>query len=229
MRAALRPLVALLPIVLLTAPASAARFAGSGHFLVGTPQQQFAAFAPTGYGFQAAGVANLDPQGWLGIRLDGGWLYFGGVEHDVPFSGTGGLVNVRLHTSNNLAMLGIGPQFSVPTGPIRPYVYATAGLGYFFTTSSVTNQNTGEEIAGSTNFSSTVFAWSTGVGFQMPVARSIAIDAGAEYRSQKDAEYLAKDNIVQNPDGTPGGIRGSHRTDADLVSYHLGVTFTSPF
>ncbi len=208
-------------------PAAAARAEGGAHFIVGAPQGVFADVAPTGYGLQVDGVYHIDPQGWFGIRGDVGYLNYGNEERRVPLSNTVVLVDVRVRTSHNLVTAGLGPQFSVPEGPIRPYLFGTVGLGYFFTETSVSGSNSlSEPFASSTNFSNAVFAWSAGGGVQVPFNRQIALDLGAEYRAQKDAEYLTKGSIIENSDGTV--TIKVHRSDADLVIFHVGVTLFTP-
>lgn len=221
-----RPLAVLvLSTLAVAAPASAARYEAGGHLLVAVPQDEFAKVVDNGFGLQAFGVLNVDPQGWFGIRLDGGFVNYGNTEYTTPLSTTVP-VRVRVSTSNNIAMLGIGPQFSVPTGPLRPYLYGTVGLGYFFTTTSAKNLGDGSEIASDNVQSSSSLAYSGGGGVRIPVGRVVSLDFGAEYRTHDKAEYLTEGDLSQDSGGNI--IIRERQSEANLVLYRIGVTFALP-
>lgn len=222
------PIVAALALALAcAAPASAARWEAGGHLLVAEPTGDFSQVAGTGFGIQGYGVFNVEPTGMFGIRLDAGFVNYGNEDYDVPFSSTVP-VTVRVSTTNNIGMFGIGPQFSVPSGALRPYVYGTIGVGIFYTQTSVRDLYGGGEIASNTNQSDGAFAWSVGGGVKIPVARTVSIDLGAEYRAHQDAEYLTEGDLTQDPD-TNGIIANVNKSEANLVLYRIGVTFTSPY
>lgn len=216
-------LAALLP---LATPAHAERWIAGGHLLYAQPRGSFAAVVDQGFGIQGYGVFNVDPVGIFGIRLDGGIINYGNEESTVPLSNTVQRVLVKVSTSNNIAMLGIGPQLTVPRGPVRPYVYATFGLGYFFTESSVKgNDSSNQPFASSTNFDDTTPAMTAGGGLIIPLVRTVALDVGAEYRRHRQARYLSEGDIADNPGG--GVTLNVRESDADLLVYRLGVTFTA--
>ena len=49
------------------------RFAVGADFAISQPKGEFAtAGIPTGYGFDFTGLLNIDPQGWIALRADGG-------------------------------------------------------------------------------------------------------------------------------------------------------------
>ena len=224
-----RPFAALMLLALLATPATPAhaeRWVAGGHLLYAQPRGPFAAVVNQGFGIQAYGVFNLDPVGVFGIRLDGGLINYGNEDTTVPLSNTVQRVNVKVSTSNNIAMLGIGPQLSVPSGPLRPYVYATIGFGYFFTESSVKGSDSSNQpFASSTNFDDTTPARTIGGGLIIPIAHPVSLDLGAEYRRHRDARYLAAGDVIDNPGG--GGVTlRVRKSDADLMVYRLGVTFS---
>lgn len=207
-------------------PSAAARFETGGHVLVASPTGDFNQVAGVGAGIQGHGIWYVDPMGTLGLRVDLGFVNYGSEDYDVPFSGTVP-VTVRVSTTNNIALFGIGPHVSVPTGPLRPYGFATIGLGYFFTETSVKNRATGEAFATDTQQSDAVFAWGAGGGVKVPVTARLMIDVGAEYRVHRDARYVTEGGITQ--DGTTGDILVDVRQgDANLVLYKFGVTFAFP-
>jgi opacity protein-like surface antigen len=214
-------------IVILAAPASAARWEAGGHFIVAQPTGEFDKVVNEGYGLEGYGVLGLEPTGMLGLRVDLGFVNYGDTHYDTPLSPTIP-VRVRINTSNNIGIFGIGPQFAVPEGPVRPYVYGTIGLAYFYTPTSANDLAGGGSFATDNVQSSTVFAWSTGGGLRFPVSRQVSIDLGLEYRAQKDAEYLTEGDLYQDP-GTGDILIRTHNSDADLVLYRIGVNFSSMF
>lgn len=218
-------LIALIALALAAGSASAARWEAGGHLLVASPRGEFSQVVDDGFGLQAYGVGNFDPEGWLGVRFDLGFVNYGNTSYTTPL-GTTIPVRVRVNTSNNIGMLGIGPQFSVPTGPIRPYVYGTIGLGLFFTNTSVTNLGDGSEIASDMPQSSSTLAYSGGAGVRIPVGRAFSIDLGAEYRTHSDAKYLTEGDLTQDSGGAI--IVHERQSDADLALYRIGLTYSFP-
>jgi hypothetical protein len=210
--------------MVLAGPAGAVGWEAGGHLLYAEPRGDFAAVIERGFGIQGYGVLKLDPLGIAGIRLDGGLINYGNEKSTVPLSNTVRRVLVEVNTSNNIAMVGIGPQLSAPSGPVRPYAYAAFGLGYFFTESSVKGTNsTDEAFASSTNFDDTTPSVTFGGGLQIPVANIVAIDFGVEYRRHRQARYLTEGDIVEEPDGSVTLL--VNESDADLMVYRLGVAF----
>lgn len=217
------PLAALLCAAAFPAHA-APRWETGVHFVYAEPRAEFAHVVDHAFGIQGHGVLYVDPIGIAGIRLDAGFLNYGNEKKVVPLSNTVQRVNVEVNTSNNIALIGIGPQLEVPVGPVRPYAYATISLGYFFTESSVKgNDSSNQPFASSTNFDDTTPGTSVGGGIRIPIVHPAAIDLGVEYRHHRQARYLAKGDIIEGPNGVELVVRDS---DADLIMYRLGVTFT---
>jgi len=205
-------------------PAHAVEWEAGGHFTYAEPRAEFAAVVDRGFGVQGFGVLFLDPSGYFGLRVDGGFLNYGNERVQVPLSSTVRRVLVDVNTSNNIAMLDIGVEFSAPAGPVRPYVFGSVGFGYFFTESSVSGSNTSDEPFASTlNFDDTTTGTTFGGGFRIPVAGQIGVDLGVEYRRYTNARYLAEGDIIEESDGSV--TLRVNETDAELLMYRLGVTF----
>lgn len=205
-------------------PARAVSWEAGAHLLYAEPRGPFAEVIDQGFGMQGYGVLKLDPMGIAGIRLDMGLINYGNEKSTVPLSNTVSRVLVEVNTSNNIAVFGVGPQISVPSGPVRPYAYATFGVGYFFTESSVKGTNsTDEAFASSTNFDDTTPSMTLGGGIQIPVGGIVGIDVGVEYRRHRHARYLTEGDIVEEPDGSVTLF--VNESDADLFVYRLGVAF----
>lgn len=196
-------------------------------FLVAAPQGQFADYVRRGYGIGGDFLFRLDRQGIVGIRIDGGFLNYGNETKRACISGTIGCrIVVDVHTGNNIALFGVGPQLMLPTGKFRPYVTGTVGLAYFFTQSSLSGTSDTQDFANTTNFDDATFAWTGGGGVYIPLghrAHPISIDVGVRYHGNGEARYLREGSITDNPDGsitiTP------IRSQTNLLVFSLGVTF----
>lgn len=206
-----------------SSPARAAWEAG-GHLEYAEPRDEFAAVVERAFGIQGFGVLYLDPAGFIGLRADAGFHNYGNEEVQVPLSSTVRRVLVDVSTTNNIATLDIGVEVSAPAGPVRPYVFASLGLGYFFTESSVSGSNTSDEpFASSLNFDDTTTGTTFGGGLRIPVAGQISVDLGVEYRRYTNARYLAEGDIIEESDGSVTLL--VNETDAELFVYRLGVAF----
>ena len=123
-------------------PATAAgepRFQGGLSFSAGQPLGAFRDHIDEGFGVAAHALYRVGRQGAFALRLDGGFLNYGHETLHLPLSDRPGGSRVQLDvtTTNNIFWLGAGPQLMAPSGPVRPYVNATAGFSYFATISSV--------------------------------------------------------------------------------------------
>ena len=111
----------------------------------------------------------------------------------------------------------------VPSGRVRPYINAFAGLSYFSTTSEATADYQSVFLAGSTNYDSTAFSWGAGAGVRVPLgSRRVALDAGARYVRNGRASYLIKGDL--HDDGQGGVSFTLRHGRADLVEFRLGVS-----
>ena len=210
-------------LALVVGSAHATRWEAGGYLLAASPRGTFAQVTDAGVGLQAYGVGNVDREGWLGVRLDCGFVNYGRTSYATPLT-TSIPVRVRVNTTNDIGMIGIGPQLSVPRGPVRPYLYGTVGMGLFFTSTSVTDFGDGDEIASDMPQSCATLAYSGGAGLRVPVSRVILLDLGAEYRRHGDARYLVEGGIGQEPDGTI--VVHELRSEANLLLYRVGVTYS---
>lgn len=163
----------------------------------------------------------------LGLRVDGAGIIYGSETYRVPLSSTiGGRIQVDVNTTNNIFVLGLGPQLTAPTGAVRPYLGGTVGLASFYTRSGVSGSGDNWDFADTYNFSRTKIAWTASSGFYIPVhagKNPWSIDIGATYHWNGEMEYLRKGGIVDNPDGTI--TLNTIRSQADFLSFRLGVRF----
>jgi opacity protein-like surface antigen len=203
------------------APPQRSEWLGGGGLLIGFPQGAFADATDTGFGM--AGHAVFAPKGGpFGIRLQMGLLIYGSRTAHIPVPGTGGLITSDLTTDNWLLNAGAGPQLMVRSGPVRPYAYGLAGVGYFATDTTLgqassTSFNT-------TNYDDTTFAWSAGGGVLIPVSPTVQIDVGVHYVANGTVRYLAEGDLRPSPTGLPPVIV-PRRTEANVVALTIGVSF----
>lgn len=200
-------------------------FGGGINLLYGSPQGEFSTYVEQAWGVGANLLWTPAAARFLGLRLEGGFMNYGHETYRVPLSGTiGGRVLVDLTTDNNIAWIGIGPQVMVPSGPIRPYANAAAGLAYFATTSSVRGDDSGDTFASDTNYDDAVFQWAVGGGTLIPVARGrtpVSIDLSARYHGNGRVSYVTEGGIEDNDDGSI--TINAIESEARVLSFHIGV------
>ena len=195
---------------------------GGGGLLIGIPIGDFA--DATDEGFGVVGHAVFAPGGGpFGIRLQVGGLVYGSREVGLPVPGTGGLVVEDMTTDNWLLNAGIGPQVMARSGSVRPYAFALAGVGYFWTETNL-GDDYGYPSYGSTNYEDTTFAWAAGAGLLFPLSRSVSLDVCVQYVGNGSVRYLAEGDLVPSPDDTPPVVV-PRRTEANLVTITVGVVF----
>jgi len=173
-------------------------------FTYASPQGDFRDNVRQGFGGDVTGHWKLDRQGIFSLGAELGYIGYGRETNRVPLSSTiGGRILVDVTTSNNIFWMGVGPQLTIPAGPIRPYVSGTAGFAVFWTESSVEDSDSNEDFASTTNYHDATFAWTGGGGFLIPVGKSKqgAIDIGVRYHANDKTRYLRKGDIIDLPSG----------------------------
>jgi hypothetical protein len=190
------------------------------------PTGEFAEQVDRGFGIGVAASLPLTGNGVLSMVVDGGFVNYGNERREVCLSSTVGCrIRVDLTTSNNIVFGGIGPQLSVPLGAVQPYLRGTAGFSYFATHSSLRGTREHDSFASTENHNDVVFALGAGGGVRidLPVATvPVQLNLGARYHANGRAEYLRRGDIEDLPDGSI--VLHPQRTDANLVSYHVGIT-----
>lgn len=188
----------------------------------GRPTGVFRDFVKQGFGLDGSVHYKFDRQGIFSLGLEGGFLTYGRDTKRVPLSSTiGGLILVDVTTSNNIFWLGLGPQLTAPSGPIRPYVSGTGGFAYFFTESSVEGSRDNFEFAKTTNYDDATFAWTGGGGILIPVGNSGgAIDIGMRYHGNGNVRYLRRGSYSE--DGNGNITFFPIESEAPLLSWRVG-------
>jgi hypothetical protein len=191
------------------------------------PQEEFRTFVDNGGGLGGSFLVKLDPSGVLALRVDASWITYGSERTRVPLSPTtGNLITVDLNTSHNIFMGGVGLQLQAPSGPIRPYVGGTAGIGTFWTQSTIEGtDNDDQPFAQSTNQRDNTFAWSGVGGLTIPLtgAGTVLMDLGVTYQANGEATYLPPGVIRDANDQVI--TRDPVRSRTDMLLYRVGVRF----
>jgi hypothetical protein len=194
---------------------------------IAQPTDEFADYVSVGGGLHGFLRVGLDARSIAAIRLGGGFITYGNETERVCLSTTVGCrIQVDLTTSNNIFLLGLGPELTLPLGPVRIYGNGSVGFSYFSTESQVEGSSQEEPFASTENYGDGGFAWSAGGGIEVQVAVAngtpIAIDLGLGYQKNGLREYLTEGGIVDNPDGSI--TLDVKRSQANFLLWRLGVS-----
>ena len=203
--------------------AGPARTAVGGGVALAQPVGEFKNYVTNGFGGGGHFMMRVDRPGFLALRADVGFLIYGHETKRVPMPGAG-RVEFDVSTSNNILTYSIGPQLMVPTGPIRPYVNATAGGAYFFTESSIGGEDNAADFASTRNFGDNVPSYGYGGGIFIPFSMryaDIGLDVGARFVRNGHTRYLREGGIEDLPTG--GYAVSPIESETNFVLYHVGV------
>lgn len=211
-------------------PGLARRLTGGLSLSVSQPIGDFRRGGRVGVGVAGFASISADPAGVFGLRLEGGAQNYGTTSLRTTQPGFGYLATqLRQTTSNDIFWLGLGPQVTIPLGPVRPYGFATVG-GANFTTSTRLQYNLYGDPYGldrefqATDLSNWAFARAAGGGVRFRVGgagrRAAFVDVGARWQRVNDVRYLTPGAVPADVDPNSLAIRGR----ADFVTYHLGVS-----
>jgi hypothetical protein len=215
------------PRVLIERPS---RFTIGGGLLLSQPKGELASNTDNGFGGDLYGLFRIDREGILSIRGDLGGVVYGSETIPAP-SVFGGRVGFEVETTNAILWAGIGPQFMLPVGRVRPYANVAIGVMDFTTNSAVrgTGQYEGQEFASSENQSDNTHTWIFGGGIYVPFSGNLSmlsVDLGGRYFTGGEATYLREGGIRDNPDGTIT-LFPSHRK-TDQMTWYIGLSYTIP-
>lgn len=200
---------------------------GDISIIVGLPQGEFESTvdnAGVGLNFFAGLGLGRTP---IVIGLDGGFLVYGFERRHEPFSTTIPDVTVRVETSNAIAMGHVLMRLQPPSGAVQPYLDGLFGLKYFFTETTIKDDNffEDEEIASTTNFDDAALSYGVGGGLDILLHRgrgpAVLINAGARYLFGGEAEYLQEGSIERRNGQV---FFATDRSRTDLLLLQLGIT-----
>lgn len=205
------------------------RFSLEGDLLVAQPKGEFATQLDTeGFGANVGGLFRIDRDGIFSVRGDVGGMQYGSETLHAPYLPITGRVSLDIETTNSVFWGSIGPQITVPVGPVQPYMNAAIGFMDLNTSTSVRGSDSQYEYASSTNSDDATSAWIFGGGLYVPVGSSKEwkLHAGARYFYGGEATYLREGDIVDNPDGSVTLFPRHSKTDQ--VTWQVGVSYTFP-
>ena len=191
------------------------------------PVGDFRKHVEMGVGAGFGGVLFLGQSRLAGLRAEGGFVVYGGERARVPFSPTVPLVEVDMRTTNSILTGGLGPQFFLGTGPIRPYVYGTVGAAYFVTSTSVSGTHDDEPIAETTNFDDFQLSLTGGGGLSVRIRggpNALSLDASASYQHNGLTRYMVDGARNLRPVRGGGWVAEPIVGDANLTTYRVGVS-----
>lgn len=204
------------------------RFTLIGDLLAAKPKGELAAQIDEGYGGNVAGLFRLDREGIFSVRADIGGMQYGSERLRVPYLPISGRVALEVETTNIVGWGSIGPQITVPVGPIQPYLHAAIGVANFVTSTSVRGRDSDYEYATSDNSNDATSAYIFGGGLYVPFgrSRSFKLHGGGRYFRGGEATYLREGDIQDNPDGSVTLFPRTSKTD--MVTWQLGLSYTFP-
>ncbi len=195
-------------------------------FVAANPVGPLGAFFDQGFGAQIQGGVQMGAQGRLRLRGDLGVLVYGHERLQLCYAlPVGCRIGLDLTTTNTIIFAGIGPEFVLATGALEPYVYATTGISYFATMSSLSGADEPGGWAETTNYSDAVMAWKVGGGLRVRVRggrNPISLDLGVERHQNGIADFLTEGDILDHPDGSITLF--PNRSEANLMTFRFGVS-----
>ena len=223
-------IVAALALLLTPLAAQAQRYAVGIAGLYGQPLGPFADNVRRGFGLDGMGSIAFDQFGIFSLKAELGYVRL--AKRSEPFIANDGFGAFELEseTTSGVLTFGAGPQLTLPSGAIRPYVGGTVGFARFATNTSINlpanESNTGQK---ETLYQETVssdfilsLTASGGLRFELPfMGRGVLADVGARWHRNGEAEYVSSEGVVYNGSGRP--TITPTRSQADFIAYRLGI------
>ena len=185
------------------------------------PVGEFQNHVDWGGGFGLYGVVNLDRRNQIGLRFASSLLIYGHERFPTRLLPATSRVWVDVSTDNFIVDFGVGPQITFGRGPMRPYLYGTAGFAYFATVSSVNGVDGGPDFAHTTNFDDITYSLTGGGGILLALSRKVSLDLSAQWTLNGEVDYLTRGDIVDNRDGSITVF--PVRSQANLMSFRFGL------
>jgi hypothetical protein len=165
----------------------------------------------------------------LTIRSNFGWIQYDSFDQNqtgeiCDYFGQNCQTETFFYNSQNHSMsfAQIGPEFMATDGTWRPYAFALGGATFFHSTSRFGSAASGGSGTTGLFFSKNVSS-SYGIGIRRVTARDgrqYGFDFGARVLRNAQSEYLTKDGVYRNPDGSYDVAPRSGA--ANLLIIHIG-------
>lgn len=226
-------------IALLFPGGASAQHALSAGLELTSPRGEFDLNTDNGFGVALAYLYSPHPSRAFSFGATGTFQSYGSSERRTGLSNTIPDVQVDVNTSNNNAYAGGLLQLAAPLGPVKPYARGSAGVGWFFTTTSIEDTRFGETILSDTNQSDATWMWTAGGGLQVRIWQGDArpsvegptrepvrayLDFAGHAMRGGQVEYLREGSLVTD-DGVLAIDERLVESDIEAMQYVIGVTF----
>lgn len=218
-----------------------AQHAASIGFEVTSPRGEFDLNTDDGLGVAITYLYSPHPSRAVSFGATGTFQSYGSNERRTALSTTIPDILVDVNTSNNNAFLGGVLQLAAPLGPVKPYARGSAGVAWFFTTTSLEDTRFEETIISDTNQSDGTWMWTAGGGMLLRVWEGeprppaeeggavrepvrAYVDLGAHAMRGGTVEYLREGSLVTD-EGEFVIDERLAESDIEAVQYVIGVTF----
>ncbi len=190
-----------------------------------SPGNDFAKHVDEGIGLGLTGSVGFRDAPALRFRLDFGFMTYGSERLSFPFFDFTERLLLDLVTRNNIMYVVAGPEIRVSSGPVRPFLSAFAGLGYFYTETSL-ETDYGDNIAPfleTLNFDDAGLAYGVSGGLLIPISESgtsWGIKTEVQYQSHGEREYLIPGSIVEE---NGRSYITPYSSSVDMLMFHIGL------
>ncbi len=205
-------------------------------FLSGIPQGEFRDHTSNA-GFGVNVNLGYNPANTpLVVGIDGGFMNYGSESRREPLSPTIPDVTVEVDNNNNIILGHVFLRLQPQTGFFRPYVEGSAGVNYFFTETTVSNEYEDDDVFHSTNLDDAAFGYGIGGGLMFrlgtvddfgdddsdePGSMDILLDLRGRYIWGGEAEYLKEGSIRRETGTVEYDIE---RSKTDMLLLQIGVS-----
>jgi opacity protein-like surface antigen len=206
------------------------RFQAGGNFSLAYPQRDFKKNLDNiGIGGAGQFLVRLGNSP-LKVGASAGFWIYGSETSEEPFVTRPLPVYVDVTTTNSIVAGHLLFRLQPDGGALSPYVDGLMGFNLLSTSTSVKDQDDGEEIASSNNKSDAAWGYGFGGGLMLRVydgaARgrqdglsAVHVDLGVRTLKGGEAEYLT----IAPEDAADRYV--TKKSETDLVTWHLGVSF----
>src|SRR5262245_1544707 len=196
-------------------------YMGGGYFVGSIPMGDWGKIAGFGLALDGASVTRMNGKPF-GLRSNLGLLYNFSRSVDVPSSNLGGTDKLTIETKNWSVFFGLGPEFSMPSKDVTPFIFATVGFDTYWTKSELAGTAFGAPYSAKHGDSRIAFAWAGGLGFRRKLAPGYHAELSAESRSGIRHDFLLPED-VNTSGGAVNAKRDGHSSDQILI--RLGTVF----
>lgn len=165
---------------------------------------------------------------YFGIGLDGGWINYGRETIDVCGLNTTCRVNIYTTTSNNILFIGLGPEFALDMGSVRPHLGLKTGFRLFQTGTNIDGAHSHHDDHGhvgsgdETHLAKAGFQLRIDGGVDFKLFRWLWLNTGLTRHINGEETYLIKGGI-QDLEG--GGLAlDKQRGEVNLWTFSVGLS-----